>query len=125
VAHRDGLWHATIHVWVLDADGRVLLQQRSFSKAQFPGWWDISAAGHIGAHESGVREVSEELGADVTLDDLDFLGVYRVENTFGETVNHERSRVYLWRSGRPATSFMFRDGRSLALPASLRSSCDP
>ena len=31
-AHRDGVWHATIHVWIVDDESRILLQQRSYEK---------------------------------------------------------------------------------------------
>jgi hypothetical protein len=47
--HRDGDWHRSVHVWLVDGDGRLLLQQRSVHKDTFPGRWDVSAAGHISA----------------------------------------------------------------------------
>lgn len=64
--HALGLWHRTVHVWILDHAGKALLQQRSLRKENHPGLWDISSAGHIDAGESSLqaalREVSEELG---------------------------------------------------------------
>jgi isopentenyldiphosphate isomerase len=117
VAHRDGIWHASIHVWVVDEAGQILLQQRSFEKDQFPGMWDISAAGHIGAGTDGFEEVAEELGADVTADDLLFVGIWTVENSSAQSINRERPRVYLWLSGKNATSFEFTDGEVLGLAA--------
>ena len=36
-AHAEGLWHRSVHVWVLEpASRRVLLQQRSAHKDTFP-----------------------------------------------------------------------------------------
>ena len=44
----------------------VLMQKRSMYKIAFPGRWDISSAGHVGAgedvKETGRREMEEELG---------------------------------------------------------------
>lgn len=75
-AHRKGWYHASVHVWIYTDDGEVLLQQRAFDKDTFPGYWDVSVAGHIGAGEtalsSGQREVLEEIGLDLLPEDLRF-----------------------------------------------------
>ena len=115
LAHRDGIWHATIHVWVIDRDGRILLQHRAYNKKHFPGMWDISAAGHIAPGESGAREVQEELGADVDIDDLEFVGILSLDHVSPGFVNRERPRVYLWRTDRSADSFTFSDGEVIGL----------
>jgi len=116
-AHRDGVWHATIHVWILDDESRILLQHRSYEKQYFPGMWDISAAGHIAPGEDGTREVAEELGAVVTLEDLIPIGVLTIDHDLPPLRNRERPRVYLWDSGRTAESFSFDDGEVIGLAA--------
>lgn len=76
--HRDGDWHETFHCWMTDRD-RLLLQLRSDTKADFPALFDITAAGHLSAGETvrdGVREIQEELGLELTLDQLTPLGVF-------------------------------------------------
>lgn len=115
LAPRDGIWHATIHVWVIDRVDRILLQHRAYDKEHFPGMWDISAAGHIAPGESGAREVQEELGADSDIDDLEFVGILSLDHVFPGFVNRERPRVYLWRTDRPADSFTFSDGEVIGL----------
>jgi 8-oxo-dGTP diphosphatase len=65
--HRDGDWHACVHIWVLHArTGEVLVQQRAFHKDSFPGCWDVSCAGHLaageGVAEAAEAELTEELG---------------------------------------------------------------
>ena len=44
--HREGLWHETFHCWLVD-DKFVYIQKRSAMKKDFPGLFDITAAGHI------------------------------------------------------------------------------
>lgn len=57
---------------------QILLQKRSLTKASFPGCFDISSAGHIpagcGYAESAIREIREELGIDVSENELIFCG---------------------------------------------------
>ncbi len=64
--HARKLRHRAVHVLVINRAGRVFLQQRSMAKDLFPGVWDSSAAGHVGAGEdydgSALRELEEELG---------------------------------------------------------------
>jgi len=65
--HRDGDWHACVHIWVMHAQtGEVLLQQRAAHKDSFPSCWDVSCAGHLSAGESVTAacaaELAEELG---------------------------------------------------------------
>ena len=64
--HRRGLRHRAVHLLVANRAGQVFLHQRSMQKDLFPGVWDSSAAGHVGAGEdydgTAVRELAEELG---------------------------------------------------------------
>jgi isopentenyldiphosphate isomerase len=64
--HRLGLRHRAVHILVRNRAGQVFLQKRSMAKDLFPGTWDSSAAGHVGAGEdydgTAVRELEEEIG---------------------------------------------------------------
>lgn len=64
--HRRKLRHRAVHLLVVNRAGRVFLHKRSRQKDLFPGFWDSSAAGHVGAGEdydgTAVRELEEELG---------------------------------------------------------------
>ena len=77
-AHGEGLWHRAVHVVVWDARGRILLQKRAHDKASFPGFWDTSVGGHVGAGETylatALRECSEELGIRIREGDLSRIG---------------------------------------------------
>ena len=77
IAHRDGLWHKSVHVWIVNANNQILLQYRCSEKKFFPDFWDASFAGHIGAGENSLttalREGKEELGIDVDLSKMEFI----------------------------------------------------
>ncbi len=64
--HARGWRHRAVHLLVVNAAGQVFLQKRSMTKDLFPGIWDSSAAGHVGAGEdydgTALRELEEELG---------------------------------------------------------------
>lgn len=64
--HARGLRHRAVHLLVINRAGRVFLHKRSMAKDLFPGVWDSSAAGHVGAGEdydgTALRELAEELG---------------------------------------------------------------
>lgn len=102
--HRDGDWHLAFHLWVVSPDG-VLLQRRAHDKASWPGYLDASAAGHLIAGEAvqdGLREADEELGAAYAFDDLESLGVHRVdESERSGIVNRELQHVFAVRDDRP------------------------
>lgn len=79
--HRDGDWHRAAHVWIVTPRDHVILQLRSKRKTNYPGMWDVSAAGHVSAGETAVecaiRETREEIGIEVAAGDLKPIGVFR------------------------------------------------
>ncbi|MDE4084977.1 NUDIX domain-containing protein [Planococcus maritimus] len=99
--HRQGLWHETFHCWVVSRElGRTVihLQLRSQDKADFPGLFDITAAGHIAAHETmkdGVREIEEELGLTLAFEQLTPLDVVKDEISLPGFTDRERAYIYL------------------------------
>ena len=81
---RTGLLHGAAHVWIwrnTEKGVEVLLQQRADDKKTWPGYLDISAAGHIDFGETplqaAVREAAEEIGLTVNPQDLQLLFVHR------------------------------------------------
>lgn len=64
--HARGWRHRAVHLLVVNRGGRIFLHKRSMAKDIFPGAWDSSAAGHVGAGEdydgTALRELAEELG---------------------------------------------------------------
>ncbi|MCJ7468387.1 MAG: NUDIX domain-containing protein [Maribacter sp.] len=80
-AHRKGLFHRTVHIWLYTQNGKILIQQRAKNKETHPLLWDVSVAGHIGAgediEESAIREIAEEIGLKVSKEDLFKIGIFK------------------------------------------------
>ncbi|MET2983724.1 NUDIX hydrolase [Aureibaculum conchae] len=99
-AHKKGIWHHCIHVWLYTINGEVLIQKRIVSKDTFPNRWDVSVAGHIRAGEdillAAQREVFEELGIKVELSDLNFTGNFKTDIKHNEfLLDREYHHVYI------------------------------
>lgn len=77
-AHKKGLFHASVHIWIIDNNKNVLIQKRARNKNVFPNLWDVSVAGHISAGEkpeiSAIREIEEEVGILISKNQLQYIG---------------------------------------------------
>ena len=114
-AHRMCWGHPTVHIWFYTGSGRVLLQRRAPDKETFPGLWDVSVAGHIGAGESplegAVREIREEIGLEVSPLDLEPIGIFReVHKHPGGIVDCEFHHAFLCRLEKPASRLVPQEG---------------
>lgn len=101
-AHSKGLFHQTIHVWCYTNTGKVLLQQRGAEKETYPLKWDVSVAGHIAAGESpklgAFREVEEEIGLTIDLNELEKLTVLKKEVKHPNGIwDREFTHIFLYR----------------------------
>lgn len=102
--HQVGHWHETFHCWFIsqgDEHTHIYFQIRSESKKDFPNLLDITAAGHILAHEKvsdGIREVKEELGIDLSYTELESLGVIPNSIIREDFIDNEFSHVFLYKN---------------------------
>lgn len=101
IAHKKGLWHKAIHVWILNNKNEILLQYRCAEKKLYPNTWDCSFAGHIGAGEDSVqavvREGKEELGIDVDLEKLEYVLTNREKTKYEQIQSNEFVDIYILR----------------------------
>jgi 8-oxo-dGTP diphosphatase len=99
LVHRDGDWHRTVHVWLLNQNGELLMQLRGPNQEANPNCWDISCAGHIDAGEckevAAKRELSEELG--LILSEERFHHLFTCQSEFFDDglIDREFSEVFL------------------------------
>lgn len=99
VAHKQGLWHKVVHVWIMNSKNEILVQKRCSQKAFYPNVWDVSVGGHVGAGEksltSVIREVKEEIGLTLNPDEITYIFTFADELKFlGKSVN-EFADVFL------------------------------
>ena len=99
-AHKKGLWHASIHAWIFTKNGQVLIQKRIEDKDTFPGLWDVSVAGHIGAGEGPLlaarREAFEEVGFEISSDSLNFIGAHSTDTKHSkDLIDREFHHTYI------------------------------
>ena len=102
VIHTKGHWHETFHCWIVQIKldvPHLYFQQRSNLKKDFPNLFDITAAGHLLAHETvddGLREVEEELGLLLNMNELQSLGIIKDTILHGEFIDHEFAHTFMY-----------------------------
>lgn len=81
----DGKFRNAVHVWIQNENGDFLIQKRSHNKKKFPDYWSI----HGGAVDAGetplqgiIRECKEEIGIDLTYDNLEFMFSFKRTHVF-------------------------------------------
>ena len=96
-AHKKGLLHRAISVFILNAEEKFLLQRRAMEKYHSPGLWTNTACSHPMPGEStleaSTRRLKEEMGIDCNLH-YAFNFIYRAEFDNG-LIEHELDHVYV------------------------------
>ena len=99
--HKDGSWHRTVHVWIVNSKDEVLIQKRSLEIDLFKDLWDISLVGHIQSREKNIeaakRELTEELGIKVRNDELELIGTVKSQLEDEESYDNQFCDIYLVR----------------------------
>lgn len=109
--HRDGDWHRSSCVWVLNEKRELLVNHRHPDKDVFAGLWDVSIAGHLrpgeNFRESALREVAEELGCLPIPSELAFIDVWKMDgfDRKMQLFDREFSGIFCWKTDRPLSAF--------------------
>lgn len=113
--HEKGYWHQTFHYWLMACEegfDYIFLQLRSPKKKDYPNLLDITAAGHLLADETvedGIREVEEEIGMVVHLEELTSLGVLKYSVHVGSLIDNEMAHVFLHKKNITFDSFLLQE----------------
>lgn len=99
-AHQNGILHASVHVWLYNDNGEILIQKRSADKEIFPNLWDVSVAGHIASLEqpliTAIRETNEEIGYNIAKENIDYYGIWEEKHIHSNgLVDHEIHHIYI------------------------------
>lgn len=99
-AHKNGIPHSTIHLWLYTLDGELLIQKRSKNKKINPNIWDIiSVAGHIGYSESAkdavIREAFEEIGIKIKKNSIRKINTYFFKKEYNGLIDAEFHNAYI------------------------------
>lgn len=109
--HRLGYWHDAFHCWFVSEENEknyIYLQHRSNSKKDYPNLLDITAAGHILSTETieeGVREIKEELGINVSFQELVPLGEVEYSVTKPNFIDNEIAHIFLFENHKSFEEF--------------------
>lgn len=102
IVHIEGHWHETFHCWFTEriaGEDFIYFQIRSSVKKDYPNLFDITAAGHLLANEDvfdGLREVKEELGIDIGMEELFSVGTIKASLVSSNFIDKEMCHVYVY-----------------------------
>jgi 8-oxo-dGTP pyrophosphatase MutT (NUDIX family) len=83
----SGEYRLSCFIWVINDNEEILLQQRLANAKKMPNMWGTTAGGaRLGetSLDGAIRELSEELGINVTKEELEFIGSNKRINDYVE-----------------------------------------
>lgn len=75
----DGEYRISSHIWIINSEGKLLLQLRSKDEDMFPNMWGQTGGGvKAGAtsKQTAIIECKEEMGVDIYEENLYYVGCY-------------------------------------------------
>ena len=112
--HSSGMLHSAVQCWVMNEQGKVLIQRRAATKDKSAGKWDVSFGGHCTESLDNdillanvIKEGKEELGLSIHSDDIIKLGEVRYSSQ--ENKNKELLGIFLIKVANNQ-DFVFEDG---------------
>lgn len=97
--HKYGYWHRAVYGFIVNSEGNILLQKRGRNKKLWPLKWDVTVGGHVNSNEIGrealIRECKEELGLEVSDDEIKFLISSTSVNNISGYINNHYDEGYL------------------------------
>ena len=113
VAHKQGQWHRSVHVWLVNDNNEMLLAHRCKEKTFFADCWDCAFAGHVGAGESSVasalREGEEEIGLKLKEEELEYLFTFKDKLVWKDKISNEFVDVFLVRKNVELTELVYQN----------------
>lgn len=111
--HQKGLYHREVGIWIMNEKGEILVQKRSANKKQAPNKWGITA-GHVDAGQEPsdvvIREVFEEIGLELTKEEIEFLFVAKKHKKFSDTqYNNNFQYIYFAKTNKKIEEYVIQE----------------
>jgi len=94
--HHNGLLHRAFSIFLIDRQGRFLLQQRHPRKYHSGGLWANSCCGHPKNHERSMQAAHRRLGEELGIDTPLRFGFFSRYQTALDNGMHENEFVYVY-----------------------------
>lgn len=113
--HRFGYWHETFNCWFISKENEtdyLYLQLRSNIKKDYPNLLDTTVAGHLLANETvqdGIREITEEIGIDISFQELIPLGIIAHCIVSEDLIDKEIANIFLYKSEKSFDNFTLQE----------------
>ena len=99
--HEHGILHSAVQCWIMNSEGKVLIQRRAATKDKSAGKWDVSFGGHCVESDDTndiliynvIKEGKEGLGLTINPQNVIKLG--EVRYTSQENKNNELLGIFL------------------------------
>ncbi len=80
-----GGYRLSIHIWIINDKGELLIQQRSSNRKMFPNMWTNTGGAALAGEnsfETVLRELKEELNIEPDIDKLELISSYKRKNDY-------------------------------------------
>lgn len=82
---QEGEYRLSIHIWITNSNGELLIQRRSPNKKKFPNMWNETGGAATAGDTSEMtcaREFEEELGVKPNMDKAELIGSIRRKHDY-------------------------------------------
>lgn len=118
--HQEGLLHREIHVYFITPNKEIIFQHRAKDKDTYPDLLDATVGGHVDIgdnyQEAAIREIKEETGLKLDLNNLIFLNKARKEasldNITGK-INNVWRENYIYKFNGQLSDLKIEEGKAL------------
>jgi len=96
--HKKGLLHKSVHIFIIDSQGRLFCRQISLKKRVYSGWWSTSVGAHVLSGQTCDQVAQESLLHNLGINcKLRSIGKIRVHDQY----ENEISETYIGFSDKP------------------------
>ena len=118
--HQEGLLHREVHVYFITPKKEIVFQHRTKDKDLYPNLLDATVGGHVDAGDnysfSAIKEIKEETGLEVKLENLIFLNKERKRSSYDpqtNKLNNTWKEIYIYNFNGQLSDLKVEKGKAL------------